>query len=126
MPAPKKFNPDPTTSRSHTTGYLNTRIKGRHAVVPSPATPGVVPDDEFEVAVEDVTVVVHGPSKYEQRSMNAHLDPAIAIDIDALEDEPEEVETVAPAPTPRIVFGEWRTESDLEGPHYHRKDSRRV
>jgi hypothetical protein len=24
------------------------------------------------------------------------------------------------------VFGEWRSESTLEGTHYHRKDSRRI
>ena len=126
MPAPKKFNPGPTTSRSYTTGFTNPRIKGRHAVVPPPPKPGVVPDEEVEVAVEEVTVVMSGPSKYEQRSMNAHVDPAIAIDLDALDDDIEPVEVVAPAPAPRIVFGEWRTESDLKGTHYHRKDSRRT
>lgn len=126
MPAPKKFNPGPTTSRSYATGYSNPRIKGRHAVVPPTPKPDVATDDEVEIAVEEVAVVMRGPSKYEQRSMNAHVDPTIAIDIDALDDVEEPVEVVAPAPAPRVVFGRWRTESDLDGTHYHRKDSRRI
>ncbi len=126
MPAPKKFKPGPTTSRSYTTGFSNSRIKGRHAVVPPPPKPGVAPDEDVEVDVEEVTVVMSGPSKYEQRSMGAYVDPSVSIDLDALDDVDEPVEVVAPVRSPRIVFGEWRSESDLEGTHYHRKDSRLI
>jgi hypothetical protein len=64
-------------------------------------------------------------SKYEARSLNAHVDPSLTIDLDELdapEEVPEPVEPVGPMP---IVLREWRTESTLEGSHYHRKDSRR-
>ena len=126
MPAPKKFTPGPTTAQSYSPGSTSSRVKGRHAVVPPRPKPGLATDDEVEVTVEEVSVVMRGPSKYEQRSMNAHVDPTIAIDIDALDDVEEPVEVVAPAPAPRVVFGRWRTESDLDGKHYHRKDSRRI
>ncbi len=123
MPAPKKFNPGPTTSRSYTTGFNNARIKGRHAVVPPPPKPSVVTDEEVEIDVDEVTVVMRGPSKYERRSLNAHVEPELSIDLDELDEVPE---PVAPVRAPAIIFGEWRSESDLEGTHYHRKDSRQT
>lgn len=126
MPAPKKFNAGPTASRSYTTGFSNSRIKGRHAVVPPPPKPSVAPDEEVEVDIDEVTVVMRGPSKYEQRSLNAHVEPEFSIDLDDLDDVDQVPEPVSPARAPSIVFGEWRSESDLEGTHYHRKDSRRI
>ena len=126
MPAPKQFKPGPTTSQSYTTGSSNSRVKGRHAVVSRPPKPGVTSDEDVEIAVEEVTVVMRGPSKYEQRSMSAYVEPDLSIDIDAIDEVDEPVEAVEPVRAPRIAFGEWRTESDLEGTHYHRKDSRRI
>lgn len=126
MPAPKQFKPGPSTSREYTTGFGSSRIKGRHAVVPPPPKPGVAPDEDIEVDVEEVTVVMRGPSKYEQRSMGAYVDPSVSIDLDALDDVDEPVEIVEPVRSPRIVFGKWRSESDLDGTHYHRKDSRLI
>jgi len=126
MPAPKQFKPGPKTSQEYTTGFSSSRIKGRHAVVPPPPKPGVAPDEYVEVDVEDVTVVMRGPSKYEQRSMGAYVDPSVSIDLDALDDADEPVEAVEPERSPRIVFGEWRSESDLDGTRYHRKDSRLI
>ncbi|MGB9359008.1 MAG: hypothetical protein WCC01_10675 [Acidimicrobiia bacterium] len=126
MPAPKQFKPGPTTSREYTTGFSSSRIKGRHAVVPPPPKPSMVPAEDVEVDVEEVTVVMRGPSKYEQRSMGAYVDPSVSIDLDALDAIGEPVEAVEPVRSPRIVFGEWRSESDLDGTHYHRKDSRLI
>jgi len=126
MPAPKQFKPGPTTSREYTTGFSSSHIKGRHAVVPPPPKPGVAPDEDVEVTVEEVTVVMSGSSKYEQRSMGAYVDPSVSIDLDALDDVDEPVEVVEPVRSSRIVFGEWRTESGLDGTHYHRKDSRLI
>ena len=126
MPAPKQFKPGPTTSRSYTTGFSSSRTKGRHAVVPPPPKPGVTPDEDVEVVVEELTVVMRGPSKYEQRSMNAHVEPDMSIDIDAIDEVDEPVEVAEPVHAPRIVFGEWRTKSDLDGTRYYRKDSRLI
>lgn len=91
-----------------------------------PPQPDVVSDEEFEIAVDDVTVVVSGPSKYEQRSMGAYVDPSVSIDLEAIDEADEPVEAVEPVRSPRIVFGEWRTESDLDGTRYRRRDSRRI
>ena len=127
MPAPKKFNPAPTTtSSSYTTRRSSDTAKGRYAVVPPVPKPREVDEEPVEIAVDEVTVVMGNVSKYEARSLNAHVDPGLTIDIDQLDEvdeAPEPAEPVRPAP---ITFGEWRTESSLEGTHYHRKDSRRT
>ena len=126
MPAPKKFNPAPTTPQSYTPVRSSDNIKGRYAVVPEVPKPRIAEEEPVEIDVDDVTVVMRKVSKYEARSMNAHVEPGLTIDIDDLDevDEvPEPVEPVRPVP---MVFGEWRTESRLEGTHYHRKDSRRA
>ena len=123
MPAPKQFKPGPTTSRSYTTGSGSTPSKGRHNVVPPPPKPAVDVDETVEIAVEEVTVVMGGVSKYQTRSLHAHVEPGLSIEIDDVEEAPEVVE---PVPRVPIMLGEWRTESNLEGTHYHRKDSRRT
>ena len=125
MPAPKKFNPAPTDSPSYTTRRSSDTAKGRYAVVPPVPKPRI-DDEPVEIAVDEVTVVMGSVPKYEARSLNAHVEPGLSIEIDEF-DEADEVaesaEPVRPAPT---AFGEWRTESTLEGTHYHRKDSRRT
>ena len=126
MPAPKQFKPGPTTSPSYASGGGVSRVKGRYGVVEPPPQSDGASDEEIDIAVDDVTVVMQGPSKYEQRSMGAYVDPSVSIDLDALDDVDEPVEVVAPVRSPRIVFGEWRSESDLDGTHYHRKDSRLI
>ena len=129
MPAPKKFNPAPTTSPSYTPVRSSDSAKGRYAVVPPVPKPRIAEEEPVEIDVDEVTVVMRKVSKYEARSLNAHVDPGLTIDIDNLDDVdevdevPEPVEPVRPAP---ITFGEWHTESSLEGTHYHRKDSRRT
>jgi hypothetical protein len=87
--------------------------------------PRIDEQEPVEIAVDDITVVVGDVSKYEARSLNAHVDPGMVIDLDELdeiEEAPQPVEPVRPA---AIAFGEWRSESKLDGAHYHRKDSRR-
>jgi len=126
MPAPKKFNPAPTTSPSPTTARPSDTAKGRYAVVPPVPKPRGVDEESVEIDVDEVTVVMRKISKYEARSLSAHVEPGLTIDIDELDEvdeAPQLVEPVRPAP---MVFGEWRTESSLEGTHYHRKDSRRI
>ena len=129
MPAPKKFNPAPTTSTSYTPVRPSDSAKGRYAVVPPVPKPRGVEEEPVEIDVDEVTVVMRNVSKYEARSLHAHVEPGLTIDIDELgeiaetNDVPEPVEPVPPVP---MVFGEWRTESNLEGMHYHRKDSRRI
>jgi len=132
MPAPKKFNPAPTSPQSYTPVRSSDNTKGRYAVVPEVPKPRIAEEEPVEIDVDDVTVVMRKVSKYEARPMNAHVEPGLTIDIDGLDDVdevdevgevPEPVEPVRPAP---MVFGEWRTESRLEGTHYHRKDSRRA
>ena len=129
MPAPKKFNPAPTTPQSYTPVRSSDSAKGRYAVVPPVPKPRIVEEEPVEIDVDEVTVVMRKVSKYEARSLNAHVEPGLTIDIDDLDDvdevdeAPQPVEPVRPAP---ITFGEWRTESNLEGTHYHRKDSRRT
>ena len=125
MPAPKKFNPAPTTQQSYTPVRSSDTAKGRYAVVPTAPKPRIAEEEPVEIAVDEVTVVMENVSKYERRSLNPHIDPELTIDLndlDEVDETPQPVEPVRPAP---IVFGEWRTESNLEGTHYHRKDSRR-
>ena len=119
MPAPKQFKPGPAAPHSHAGDVDSTVSKGRHNVVqPSPRP--AVDDDAVEVAVDEVTVVVRDFSKYETRSLNAHVDPDLVADVD------EEEEAAQPDREEPMVFGEWRSEAELEGTHYHRKDSRRI
>lgn len=129
MPAPKKFTPAPTTPQSYTPVRSSETAKGRYAVVPPVPKPRVDEEEEsVEVTVDEVTVVMEKVSKYEQRALNAHVDPRLTIDlddideVDEVDEAPQPVEPVRPA---SVVFGEWRTESKLEGTHYHRKDTRR-
>jgi hypothetical protein len=129
MPAPKKFNPAPTASPSYTTRHSSDTAKGRYAIVPPVPKPRIHDEEPVEIAVDEVTVVMGSVSKYEARSLHAHVEPGLSIEIDEFDefDEADEVaepvEPVRPAP---VIFGEWRTESNLEGTHYHRKDSRRT
>lgn len=123
MPAPKKFNPAPATSPSHTTTRSSDAAKGRYAVVPPVPKPREVDEESVEIDVDEVTVVMRNVSKYEARSLHAHVEPGMTIDLDDLDEVPELVEPVPPV---SMDFGEWRTESNLEGTHYHRKDSRRI
>ncbi|MEN8234544.1 MAG: hypothetical protein ABFR89_06430 [Actinomycetota bacterium] len=88
--------------------------KGRYAV--AAPQPTVDEDATVEVAVDDITVVMP-VTKYDRRSMHAYGET------DAPEDE-EEVAEDEFAPVERLELGEWRTESTLEGTHYHRKDTR--
>ena len=119
MPAPKEYKPGPTAPRSHAGDVDSTVSKGRHNVVQPPPRPAV-DDDAVEVAVDEVTVVMRDFSKYETRSLNAHVDPDLVADVD------EEEEAAQPDREEPMVFGEWRSEAELEGTHYHRKDSRRI
>lgn len=129
MPAPKKFNPAPTTPQSYTPVRSSGTVKGRYAVVPRAPKPRIDEEEPVEIAVDDVTVVMENVSKYAGRSLNPHVDPELTVDLNDLDDldevdeAPQPVEPVRAAP---ITFGEWHTESSLEGTHYHRKDSRRT
>ncbi len=126
MPAPKKFNPASTTPRSYAPVRSSDTAKGRYAIVPPVPKPRIAEEESVEVTVDEVTVAMENVSKYARRSLNAHVEPGLTIDLDDLDEvdeTPQPVEPVHPAP---IVFGEWRTESNLEGTHYHRKDSRRT
>jgi hypothetical protein len=125
VPAPKKFNRAPAPPPPYTPRRSSVSGKGRYAVVPPPPTPHIDEEDALEVSVDEVSVVVGKVSKYEARALNAHVDPSLTIDLDELDAPDEDREPVEPIhPTP-IALGEWRTESTLEGSHYHRKDSRR-
>ena len=99
--------------------------KGRYSVV-APQTPTTNDPGVVEVSVDDMTVVMTGTSKYEQRSARAYGE--IGDELAEEFEEFEEVEEVAPVPvkSEAPTFGEWRSESTLEGAHYHRKDSRRI
>ena len=126
MPAPKKFNPAPTPSPSYTTRRSSDTAKGRHAIVPQLPKPRIDDEEPVEISVDEVTVVMGSVSKYQARSLHAHVEPGLSIEIDEFDEAvevAESAEPVRPAPT---AFGEWRTESTLEGTHYHRKDSRRT
>jgi hypothetical protein len=121
MPAPKQFKPDPEGTRSYTTGFAPDRTKGRYAVVPPPRQPRVV-EEPVEIAVDDVTVVMQGAalgaSKYQARSLHAHVEPGLSIEIDETPEPP------VPVRDEPMVFGEWRSESHLDGTRYRRRDSR--
>ena len=125
MPAPKKFDPAPTASPSYTTRRSSDTAKGRYAVVPPVPKPRI-DEEPVEIAVDEVTVVMGNVSKYEARSLNAHVEPGLSIEIDEFDEADEVAEPVEPVRPAPIAFGEWRTESNLEGTHYHRKDSRRT
>lgn len=128
MPAPKKFNPAPATPQTYTPVRSSSNAKGRYAVVPQAPEPHIVEEDVVEISVDEVTVAMESVSKYARRSMHAHVEPGLTIDLDDLDDvdevdeAPQPAESVRPEP---IVFGEWRTESNLDGTHYHRRDTRR-
>ena len=125
MPAPKKFNPAPAASPSYTTQRSSDTAKGRYAVVPPVPKPRI-DEEPVEIAVDEVTVVMGNVSKYHARSLHAHVEPGLSIEIDEFDDADEVAEPAEPVRPAPITFGEWRTESNLEGTHYHRKDSRRT
>lgn len=122
MPAPKQFKPGPQTIREVAPVSRAVVTKGRYSVV-APQTPVIDDPEVVEVAVDDVTVVMKGASKYQQRSFHAYGeigDPSGEETDDGDEFVAEPLHSEGP------VFGEWRSESTLEGTHYHRKDSRRI
>jgi hypothetical protein len=126
MPAPKKFTPAPTTPQSYTPVRSSETAKGRYAVVPPVPKPRVDEEEEsVEVTVDEVTVVMEKASKYEQRALNAHVDPRLTIDLDDLDEVDESPQPVEPVRPAAAVLGEWRTESSLDGTRYRRKDTRR-
>lgn len=121
MPAPKQFKPGPRTIREVEPVSRAVVTKGRYSVV-VPEAPIIDDPAVVEIAVDDVTVVMRS-SKYEQRSLHAYGEVGGEAD-----EEIEAIEEIVPEPAlPKApVFGEWRSESTLEGTHYHRKDSRRI
>ncbi|MCJ7780274.1 MAG: hypothetical protein MUQ27_05565 [Acidimicrobiia bacterium] len=119
MPAPKQFKPGPQMIRDDAPVSRAVVTKGRYSVV-APQTPTIDDPGVVEVSIDDVTVVMTGTSKYEQRSPRAYGEIG-----DELVEEFEEVSPV-PVKSEAPTFGEWRSESTLEGTHYHRKDSRRI
>lgn len=122
MPAPKQFKPGLQTIQYDAPVSRAVVTKGRYSVV-APQTPTIDAPGVVEVSVDDVTVVMTDTSKYEQRSARGYGEIG-----DELVEEFEKVEEIAPVPVKSEVlrFGEWRSESMLEGTHYHRKDSRRI
>ena len=122
MPAPKQFKPGPQTIREVAPASQAVVTKGRYSVV-TPQVPVIDDPSVVEIAVDDVTVVLGGSSKYEKRSFHAYGEVESGLD-----EESEEAEELIPEPVrPKApVFGEWHSESTLEGSHYHRKDSRRI
>ncbi|HZJ48162.1 MAG TPA: hypothetical protein VFD97_03890, partial [Acidimicrobiia bacterium] len=110
MPAPKQFKPGPQTTREQpqTSGPVVT--KGRYAVV-TPMAPIVDNPAVVEVTIDDITLVMGGSSKYEQRSLHAYgeiEEPAV-----------DEVPVVSPGPVSpeRTPLGAWQSESSLDGTH---------
>ncbi len=127
MPAPKQFKPGPRTIREVEPVSRAVVTKGRYSVV-VPEAPIIDDPAVVEIAVDDVTVVMRS-SKYEQRSLHAYGEVGGEADEETEDIEDIEViEDIVPEPAlPKApVFGEWRSESTLEGTHYHRKDSRRI
>ena len=124
MPAPKQFKPGPRTIREDVPVSRGVVTKGRYAVV-APEAPIVDDPAVVEVVVDDLTIVMEPTSKYEQRSLHAYGEIG---DVDEEFEDTEDVEEVVPEPvlSEGPVFGEWRSESRLEGTRYHRKDSRRI
>ncbi len=121
MPAPKQFKPGPQTIREDAPVSRAVVTKGRYSVV-APQSPIIDDPSVVEIAVDDVTLVMRG-SKYEERSLHAYGEVG-----DVVDEESEAIDEIVPEPVlPRApVFGEWRSESTLEGTRYHRKDSRRI
>lgn len=121
MPAPKQFKPGPQAIREDAPVSRAVVTKGRYSVV-APQTPTVDDPSVVEIAVDDLTVVMRG-SKYEQRSFHAYGEAD-----DVVDEESEAIDEIVPEPvSPKApVFGEWRSESSVEGTRYHRKDSRRI
>jgi hypothetical protein len=120
VPAPKQFKPRPRTIHDDPPVSRAVVTKGRYSVV-APEAPTIDDPETVEVAVDDVTVVMRGASKYEQRSFHGYGDTGPTSIEDA-----EDVEEAVPERSHAPTFGEWRSESTLEGSHYHRKDSRRI
>lgn len=121
MPAPKQFKPGPRMIREDDPVSRAVVTKGRYAVV-TPQAPIIDDPSVVEVAVDDVTVVMGG-SKYENRSFHAYGEIG---DVEDGESESFDEPVADPVPSKAPVFGDWRSESTLEGTHYHRKDSRRI
>lgn len=122
MPAPKQFKPGPRTIRDDAPASRGVVTKGRYSVV-TPQTPSIDDPEVVEIAVDDVTVVMRDASKYERRSFHAYGEAGSGSAEELGEAEeavPEPVRPEAPG------LGDWRSESTLEGTHYHRKDSRRI
>jgi hypothetical protein len=127
MPAPKQFKPGPRTIREVEPVSRGVVTKGRYSVV-APEVPIVDDSAVVEIVVDDLTVVMEPTSKYEQRSLHAYGEVG---DVDEEFEDTEDTEDVEEAvPEPVLsegpVFGEWRSESRLEGTRYHRKDSRLI
>lgn len=122
MPAPKQFKPGPQTIREVAPVSRAVVTKGRYSVV-APNAPIIDDPAVVEIAVDDVTIVMENASKYETRSFHAYGEVG-----DEADEELELVEEIVPEPfRPQgPVFGEWRSESTLEGTRYHRKDSRLI
>ena len=119
MPAPKQFKPGPRTIREVNPISRGVVTKGRYSVV-VPEAPIVDDPSVVEIAVDDFTIVVESTSKYDQRSLHAYGEGGEEGSGAFEEIVPEPVRSKGPE------FGEWRSESTLEGSHYHRKDSRRI
>lgn len=117
MPAPKQFKPGSQTTREQPQASRPIVTKGRHAVV-APTVPFVDNPAVVEVSIDDITLVMGGSSKYEQRSLHAYGE----IEEPAVDEVP--VVSPAPVPTEHTPLGAWLSESSLDGTHYHRKDSR--
>jgi len=117
MPAPKQFKPGPQATQGRMSSPPIV-TKGRYAVV-APSTPIVDDPAVVEVSVDDITVVMSGSSKYEQRSFHAYGDTEASVG----EEEVPEAEA-DPAPSHHTSLGEWTSESSLEGTRYRRKESR--
>lgn len=98
--------------------------KGRYAVV-APQAPIVDDPAVVEIVVDDLTVVLEPTSKYEQRSLHAYGEVGDVGEESEDADDTEEV-LLEPVRSEDPIFGEWRSESRLEGTRYHRKDSRRI
>jgi len=124
MPAPKQFKPGPGTIGEVEPVSRAVVTKGRYSVV-VPEAPIIDDPAVVEVTVDDLTVVMRG-SKYEQRSLHAYGE--VGGEADEEIEDIEDIEETVPEPAlPKApLFGEWRSESTLEGTHYHRKDSRRI
>jgi len=102
MPAPKKFNPASTPSPSYTTRRTSDTAKGRYAMVSPVPKPRIDDEEPVEIAVDDVRVVMGRVSKYQARSLHAHVEPGLSIEIDEFDEASEVAESaepVRPAPT---------------------------